>query len=124
MGLSSLEHLDGLRGFHVSRSVPTDLVERHLADEMINCVACEGLERSVRCEPLAKWRERVERMGLVERPFDPADLNLLAKDAALRGMTMENVGGFPSMRWKGSPIVFGAAWEGARQDMHGVVRRI
>lgn len=119
MGFASLEHLEHFRGFPAARNVPTELVECFLAAELTNCVVCEGLERSVRCESLAKWRDRVRRMGLVERPFDPADLNFLARDALRRGMTMENVGGFASVRMKGSPLVFGAAWESMRHSSSG-----
>ncbi|CAI5516921.1 unnamed protein product [Closterium sp. Naga37s-1] len=53
--------------------------DRVLAREMINLVACEGLQRLVRAETLDQLHERMQRIGFAPKPFSRRSMAALGQ---------------------------------------------
>lgn len=88
-------------------------VEQHcLARDVVNLVACEGMERVERHEPLGKWRSRFTMAG-----FHPYPLSS-SVNATIRGLlqgycekyTLEERDGALFLGWMNRPLVFSCAW--------------
>ncbi|XP_018486508.2 scarecrow-like protein 5 [Raphanus sativus] len=88
-------------------------VEQHcLAREVVNLVACEGVEREERHEPLGKWRSRFRMAG-----FEPYPLSSYV-NATIKGLlesysekyTLEERDGALYLGWKNQPLVTSCAW--------------
>ncbi|KAL0706070.1 hypothetical protein Bca4012_072496 [Brassica carinata] len=88
-------------------------VEQHcLAREVVNLVACEGVEREERHEPLGKWRSRFHMAG-----FKPYPLSSYV-NATIKGLlesysekyTLEERDGALYLGWKNQPLVTSCAW--------------
>ncbi|KAG5397289.1 hypothetical protein IGI04_003938 [Brassica rapa subsp. trilocularis] len=88
-------------------------VEQHcLAREVVNLVACEGVEREERHEPLGKWRSRFHMAG-----FKPFPLSSYV-NATIKGLlesysekyTLEERDGALYLGWKNQPLVTSCAW--------------
>ncbi|KAJ0250335.1 hypothetical protein HA466_0136850 [Hirschfeldia incana] len=88
-------------------------VEQHcLAREVVNLVACEGVEREERHEPLGKWRSRFSMAG-----FEPYPLSSYV-NGTIKGLlesysekyTLEERDGALYLGWKNQPLVTSCAW--------------
>lgn len=88
--------------------------EMYLAREIVNIVACEGLERSERHEPLSQWRKRMMNAG-----FQPLHLgsnafkqaSLLLKLSSGEGYTVEENKGCLTLGWHSRPLIAASAWQ-------------
>ncbi|CDY22807.1 BnaA06g02700D [Brassica napus] len=88
-------------------------VEQHcLAREVVNLIACEGVEREERHEPLGKWRSRFHMAG-----FKPYPLSSYV-NATIKGLlesysekyTLEERDGALYLGWKNQPLITSCAW--------------
>ncbi|PKI50506.1 hypothetical protein CRG98_029111 [Punica granatum] len=88
-------------------------VEQHcLARDIVNLIACEGMERFERHEPLGKWRSRFAMAG-----FRPHPLSSFV-NATIRGLlkgycenyTLEEQDGALLLGWMNRPLVSSCAW--------------
>lgn len=86
--------------------------ERVLAREMVNLVACEGLQRLVRSESLSQLQQRMVRIGFAAQPFSKG--SMLAFVNMLKGYplgwSMRESRGAVKLCWKEKPIVSASAW--------------
>jgi len=88
--------------------------ERVLAREMTNLVACEGLQRMVRAEPLGQLGTRMLRMGFAPLRFTERTEGALLRmlKAYPRGFNLVDHplnGCF--LRWHGSSILGASSWQ-------------
>ncbi|CAN8321358.1 unnamed protein product [Cochlearia groenlandica] len=88
-------------------------VEQHcLAREVVNLIACEGVEREERHEPLGKWKSRFQMAG-----FKPYPLSSYV-NATIKGLlesysdkyTLEESDGALYLGWKNQPLITSCAW--------------
>eukprot|EP00250_Pteridium_aquilinum_P015992 c22877_g1_i1 orf=263-2560(+) len=88
--------------------------EMYLAREIVNIVACEGLQRVERHEPLSQWRKRMLDAG-----FQPVHLgsnaykqaSVLLKLFSGEGYTVEENKGGLTLGWHSRPLIAASAWQ-------------
>ena len=81
--------------------------------EVVNVVACEGLQRVMRSEPVASWRERMLRSGFAQCQLPrPAIWNtimtLLSRYSQKYGLNEDEDA--LVLTWKGAPIIAVSGW--------------
>jgi hypothetical protein len=103
----------------VEGSLPPDDPDRVLLEqecfgkEILNIVACEGLERVERAEPYRQWQSRTQRAGFTQRPLNPT---IMSKMKAMMGSYPKEFGigedgGWILTGWK-NHIIYGlSSWE-------------
>jgi hypothetical protein len=103
----------------VEGSLPPDDPDRILLEqecfgkEILNIVACEGLERVERAEPYRQWQSRTQRAGFTQRPLNPT---IMSKMKAMMGSYPKEFGigedgGWILTGWK-NHIIYGlSSWE-------------
>ena len=87
--------------------------EEYLGREIMNIVACEGVARVERHEPLEAWRQRMLNSG-----FRPSHLGSDAfKQASMlltlfsgEGYTVEENNGCLTLGWHSRPLIAASAW--------------
>ncbi|MCO5568861.1 hypothetical protein L7F22_022563 [Adiantum nelumboides] len=88
--------------------------EVYLSREIANIVACEGVERVERHEPLSQWRKRMENAGfrplhLGSNAFKQA--SMLLKYFSGEGYTVEENNGCITLGWHSRPLIAASAWQ-------------
>lgn len=99
-------------------SMPTDHPDRHILDqdifgrEILNIVACEGLERVERAEPYRQWQSRTLRAGFQQLPLNPEIIKRIKTNMKNydRNYGMGEDGSWFLTGWKGHIIHAFAAW--------------
>lgn len=102
-------------------SMPTDNPDRHILDqdifgrEILNIVACEGLERVERSEPYRQWQSRTLRAGFQQRPLNPEIIDRIKATMKNydRNYGIGEDGSWFLTGWKGHIQHAFAAWEPA-----------
>ncbi|GJP31445.1 hypothetical protein CLOM_g12273 [Closterium sp. NIES-68] len=95
-------------------ATPRFVAETILARDLMNGVACEGMNRWLRSERLEKWLHRMREMGL-EPVAIGADTVAAgreiteAKDGRFR-LDVHGESGALQLSWRGVPMIFVAAW--------------
>ncbi|CAI5479701.1 unnamed protein product [Closterium sp. Yama58-4] len=88
-----------------------------LAREMVNLVACEGMQRLVRAESLEQMHVRMGRLGVVARPFSKRSMwglrELIAPYPKGFGVERHPQGGV-RLLWNGQSILGASAWTPGR----------
>ncbi|PKA64545.1 DELLA protein DWARF8 [Apostasia shenzhenica] len=89
------------------------LAEVYLKKEIYNIVCCEGAERVERHEPLASWRSRMGRSGLLpvhlgSNAFRQASMLLMLFSG--EGYSVEEVDGCLTLGWHGRALISASAW--------------
>ncbi|KAL1208938.1 Scarecrow-like protein 5 [Cardamine amara subsp. amara] len=88
-------------------------VEQHcLAREVVNLIACEGVEREERHEPLGKWRSRFHMAGFKQYPLS-SYVNATIKgllESYSEKYTLEERDGALYLGWKNQPLITSCAW--------------
>ncbi|KAL5548559.1 hypothetical protein UlMin_003790 [Ulmus minor] len=88
-------------------------VEQHcLARDIVNVIACEGLERVERHELLGKWRSRFTMAGFRPFPLSPlvnATIKALLKNYSEK-FTLAERDGALYLGWMDTPLVASCAW--------------
>lgn len=90
------------------------VVERNLfAREITNVVACEGLQRVVRCENLEQWRDRMIKAGFQTLPISPQTISGLQPivQRCAEGFSLQRRNGAVTLNWKGKSLLFVSAWK-------------
>ncbi|XP_042435649.1 scarecrow-like protein 1 [Zingiber officinale] len=89
-------------------------VERQcLARDIVNIVACEGVDRIERYEVAGKWRARMTMAGFVSCPFSSnvnGSIRALLKSYPDRYIVKEETG-MLHFGWEDKPLVFASAWK-------------
>ena len=101
--------------------MPTDHPDRHILDqdifgrEILNVVACEGLERVERAEPYRQWQSRTLRSGFQQLPLNPEIIDRIKGSMKNydRNYGMGEDGSWFLTGWKGHIMHAFAAWEPA-----------
>ncbi|KAL1090415.1 hypothetical protein V6Z11_D07G086900 [Gossypium hirsutum] len=106
---------DSLEGSGVApASQDLAMSELYLGRQICNVVACEGMDRVERHEPLTQWRTRMETAG-----FSPVHLGsnaykqasmLLALFASGDGYRVEENNGCLMLGWHTRPLIATSAW--------------
>ncbi|KAE8679731.1 DELLA protein GAI [Hibiscus syriacus] len=106
---------DSLEGSGVTPS-SQDLAmsELYLGRQICNVVACEGMDRVERHEPLTQWRTRMETAGfspvhLGSNAYKQANM-LLALFAGGDGYRVEENNGCLTLGWHTRPLIATSAW--------------
>ncbi|CAI5465118.1 unnamed protein product [Closterium sp. Yama58-4] len=90
--------------------------ERVLAREMINLVACEGLQRLVRAETLDQLHERMQRVGFAPKAFSRRSMAALGQMLApySKGFSVVShpLGGV-QLLWQGKSMLGASFWQPA-----------
>ncbi|CAI5979356.1 unnamed protein product [Closterium sp. NIES-65] len=90
--------------------------DRVLAREMINLVACEGLQRLVRAETLDQLHERMQRIGFAAKPFSRRSMAALGQMLApySKGFSVVShpLGGV-QLLWQGKSMLGASFWQPA-----------
>jgi len=102
-------------------SMPTDHPDRHILDqdifgrEILNVVACEGLERVERAEPYRQWQSRTLRSGFQQLPLNPEIIDRIKANMKSydRNYGMGEDGSWFLTGWKGHIMHAFGAWEPA-----------
>jgi hypothetical protein len=81
--------------------------------EILNIVACEGVERVERAEPYRQWQTRTQRAGFSQKPLPPI---MMAKIKAMMGSFHKDYGigedgGWFLMGWKNQIVRALTVWE-------------
>ncbi|KAE8664792.1 DELLA protein GAI [Hibiscus syriacus] len=105
---------DSLEGSGVAPpSQDLAMSELYLGSQICNVVACEGMDRVERHEPLTQWRTRMETAG-----FSPVHLgsnaykqaSMLALFAGGDGYRVEENNGCLTLGWHTRPLIATSAW--------------
>ncbi|CAI5479444.1 unnamed protein product, partial [Closterium sp. Yama58-4] len=88
--------------------------ETILARDLMNGVACEGMNRWLRSERLEKWAHRMKAVGLEPVPLGPDTVAAgkqitEGKDSRFR-LDVHAETGALQLSWRGVPMIFVAAW--------------
>ncbi|KAK4744449.1 hypothetical protein SAY87_010761 [Trapa incisa] len=87
--------------------------EQHcLARDIVNLIACEGMERVERHEPLAKWRSRFMMAGFHPYPLS-SSVNATIRDLLLgycESYMLKEWDGALFLGWMNRPLVSSCAW--------------
>jgi len=102
-------------------STPADHPDRLILDqdifgrEILNVVACEGLERVERAEHYRQWQSRTLRAGFQQVPTNPAIVEKIRVVLKMhdRNYGMGEDGSWFLMGWKGQILHAFTAWEPA-----------
>eukprot|EP00897_Mesotaenium_endlicherianum_P002839 jgi/Mesen1/2583/ME000164S01711 len=107
----------------IDAGMPAASAARHLFEknvlgrDILNVVACEGLQRVARSEPLERWQERMRSAGFVAVPVKPgarAQLASTLEQYPHEGWSIqEEDKGALILCWKGRPIVATSIWRPA-----------
>jgi hypothetical protein len=85
--------------------------EHLLAQDLMNSICCEGLDRGVRPERLEQWADRMQSLGFAAVPFGA---DVWESFGALSGldsrMKVAKSGPFARLCWRDVPLVFAGAW--------------
>lgn len=80
--------------------------------EILNIVACEGVERVERAEPYKQWQTRTQRAGFSQKPLPPI---MMAKIKSMMGSFHKDYGigedgGWLLMGWKNQIVRALTVW--------------
>lgn len=54
-------------------------VENLLGRDLMNCIACEGMDRYVRCDRLPRWQERMLKAGFQPQAFHATTIEAVCR---------------------------------------------
>ena len=84
----------------------------YVGRDVLNVVACEGLERTVRSERVGNWRKRMERAGFAEVTLSNnvvVGVEKMVKGYA-DGFSCERDGGAVKMTWQKNAMLSASGW--------------
>lgn len=85
--------------------------ENLLVQDIMNTVACEGLQRCARSERLEQWVERVGAMGFALVPFPDTVWEPFCRLSSVSDkLEIVRQGDIARLCWAGTPVVFASVW--------------
>lgn len=85
--------------------------EQLLVQDVMNNVACEGLQRCARSERLEQWLERLGAIGFVPVPLPDAVWEPFSRLSFQSDkLKVVREGEIARLCWFGTPVVFASAW--------------
>ena len=99
--------------YPASSSTSRVIFEQHIANtNLINAVACDGLDRWARTEKFDKWAARLRKIGFRIRPISGMTMRLLEESVGeyAAGFSVRIFEGAMQILWKTRPFLSFSSW--------------